>query len=292
MGKPGKQSLNPEMATEEEVLSIVTNSTVNGRLTLTSGSPVVTSADESDKTSLYFTPYIGDFISLYDGTFWHLRHFTELSISNSGFTANTPHDIFCYDDNGTPTLEKLAWASTATRATALVYQDGVLSKSGATTRRYIGTVHVDAASKFQNTNAKRFVYNYYNKILVISSQQDTTASWTYNSSTPAAANGGNANWKHEFVVGITENTHDCTAFVQTTGGNPGPTRWSIGVDRADGPDGTQEDCGNSYVIALTSQLFWLPTIGYHYTNAVHSVDSGTATFYGNLPSMFTNRSWR
>ncbi len=40
-----------------------------GRLTLTSGSPVV-SGDQTAKTTVYFTPYKGNRISLYNGSGW------------------------------------------------------------------------------------------------------------------------------------------------------------------------------------------------------------------------------
>ncbi len=51
------------------------------------------------------------------------------------------------DSSGTPTLEALVWTNDTTRATALVRQDGVWSKTGALTRRYLGTVRVDGESE-------------------------------------------------------------------------------------------------------------------------------------------------
>src|SRR4051794_38451931 len=54
--------------------------TVNqGRLTGTTGTPVTT-ADVNAAATLYFTPYAGDQIGLYDGSNWHVRTYTEQSI--------------------------------------------------------------------------------------------------------------------------------------------------------------------------------------------------------------------
>ncbi len=50
-----------------------------GRLTLTTALPVTT-ADVTAATTLYFTPYKGDVIPLFDGTRWKLQTFTEKSI--------------------------------------------------------------------------------------------------------------------------------------------------------------------------------------------------------------------
>ena len=51
---------------------------------------------------------------------------------------------------------------TTTRATALVYQDGILVRTGATTRRYLGTVRTDGSTQFEDTATQRFVWNLQN----------------------------------------------------------------------------------------------------------------------------------
>lgn len=65
----------------------------NGRLSLTTGTPVTTS-DVSAATTLYFVPYNGDKIGIYSGSAWRITQFTEVSIkltdSQSGdYTAST-----------------------------------------------------------------------------------------------------------------------------------------------------------------------------------------------------------
>lgn len=110
----------------------------NFRLSLTSGLSVTTSDVVNAKT-IYCTPHNGNVISLYNGTSWILYESNEFSLALGTLTNNIPYDIFCYANSGVPTLEFLAWTNTTTRATSLVSQDGILVKTGATTRRYLGT---------------------------------------------------------------------------------------------------------------------------------------------------------
>src|SRR5262245_18934383 len=59
-----------------------------GRLTLVSGTPVLTS-DQTAKTTIYYTPYVGSVAPFWDGTSWELASIAELSLaldSSSGHT--------------------------------------------------------------------------------------------------------------------------------------------------------------------------------------------------------------
>lgn len=190
----------------QQILSI--KNVADGRLTLTTATPVTT-ADVSAATTLYYALYTGNKIGLYDGTSWHVRTFTELSITNAGLAASKPYDVFCYDNSGTPTLELLVWTNDTTRGTALARQDGVLVKTGAATRRYLGTVYSDSASKFNDVGsgghasaaATRGVWNYYNRKLR-SAYIDDQNSHAYNSTARAYDNDNNN--RLNFVVGVIE----------------------------------------------------------------------------------------
>lgn len=174
----------------------------DGRLTLATGTPVTT-ADQSAKTTLYYTPYVGDTIALYDGaSTWNIRAFTELTVTNAGLDASKPYDVFCYDNSGTATLELLAWTNTTTRATALAYQNGVLVKSGATTRRYLGTLCTDSASKFEDSVLNRLVWNYYHRVGRKLYKAEGT-SHSYNSATWRSWN-NDATVRFAVVVGLVE----------------------------------------------------------------------------------------
>lgn len=135
----------------------------DGRITLTTGSPFAT--DVSDAGTIYYTPAIGDRIALYDGSSkWTTFTFTELSVVTSALVASRPHDIFIYNNAGTPAIAALAWTNNTTRSTAVTYQNGILVRSGATNQRLVGTVWVDSGKKVQDLAAFRYVSNLYNAV--------------------------------------------------------------------------------------------------------------------------------
>ncbi|MEJ0009877.1 MAG: DUF2793 domain-containing protein [Alphaproteobacteria bacterium] len=240
-----------------------------GRLTLTSGTPVTT-GDVTGAGTVYFTPYKGTHIALYDGSAsWTLLPFAEISISlASGFSSGFNYDVFAYNNSGSVALETLVWTNDTTRATALALQNGIYVKSGATTRRYLGTFRTTAATTTEDSKLKRFVYNYTNRILREMRRIESTASWTYSSTTLRQANGSSSN-QIAFVQGVAEDLVSATTlapvFTSTTTARVCYS--AIGLDTTAGPT----DRYGSAII-LTSGVYQsiyamydgIPAAGYHY----------------------------
>lgn len=114
---------------------------------------------------LYFMPYEGNLVSLYDGTRWRLYSFSELSLAISGLTAGKNYDVFLYDNAGTLTLElSSAWTTDTARADGIALQDGVEVKSGAATRRRVGLVRAIASGELGDHAHKKFLVNRYQRI--------------------------------------------------------------------------------------------------------------------------------
>lgn len=181
-------------------------STCEGRLTLTSATPVTTS-DVTAATTLYFTPYKGNVVALYDGvSAWTGYTFTERSLSLTGLLATTVYDIFLYDNAGTLTLEATAWTNSTTRATALTLQNGVEVKSGATARRYLGTIYIETAGQCDDSVGRRHVWNRWQQVMRRMLADPSDSSHTYNSSTLREWNGGSTpgNTRVSVVVGLNE----------------------------------------------------------------------------------------
>ena len=106
-------------------LSVLYSLVSNGRLTLATGVAIPTT-DQIGKTSVFYTPYGGNRIGLYDGTMWAAYSFTELTLALGTLTASKNYDVFLYNNAGTLTLELgTAWTSDTARADALALQDGV-----------------------------------------------------------------------------------------------------------------------------------------------------------------------
>lgn len=155
-----------------------------GRLTLETGVPA-SFTDQAAKTSVYFTPDGCNQLALYDGTAnWNVRTFNEITISITTCTASKPYDVFMYDNAGVVTAETLVWTNDTTRATALVRQNGVWVKTGATTRRFVGSYYCNSSGgQTDDTFAKRNVCNADNRIDRPFKVFEATSTWTYSTNT-------------------------------------------------------------------------------------------------------------
>ena len=245
----------------------------NGRLTLETGVPISTS-DQTDKVTLYFTPYMGDLIYIYDGTSWALHSFTELSLNISAFTASKPYDIFIYDNAGTLTLEGLVWTNATTRATALTTQNGIYVLTGATNKRYLGTIYMDAASKCQDTVNKRYVWNLYNQILRYINITTGYASHTYATNTWRYFNNDSA-LIASCVIGIANlyNTNINARFKSTVDAG-----MSVLMDSATNAVGAFLESGTSTALQFGSSQMVPYSAGYHFIALGENHWDGTSTF--------------
>lgn len=143
----------------------VVESTNDGRLSVHSTDPL---GEGSSSSILYLHRYTGSRMALYDGSSeWSYLTIadTPLQVATTGVaTASKPYDVFAYDNSGTIAMELTAWTDDTTRATALTRQDGVLVKSGATTRRYLGTVYLDASKQVTDSGKLRHLQNWENRV--------------------------------------------------------------------------------------------------------------------------------
>jgi hypothetical protein len=256
------------------------------RLTLTTAVPVTT-ADVTGATTIYCTPYKGNRISLYDGTNWNVRTSAEFSLGLGTITSAKPYDVFCYDNAGTPTLEFLAWTNDTTRATALAYQDGVLVKSGATTRRYLGTFYTTSTTQTEDSAANRYLWNYYHRVYrAMKSATETANSWTYTTATWRQSNANAAN-QLNYVCGVLEDAVTATAKANSGNTTTGVNR-SIGIgvnvtNAFSGLVGTvSSPAAVNSPLDSTAVYQGMPGVGRNYLAWLEfSEASGTTTWYGD-----------
>lgn len=156
------------------IIGSTVNPGINGfRLSPVTADPLGISASTGN---IFFTPYTGDCISLYDNVnlTWRMYSTSELTIALSCAT-NTNVDIFAYDNGaGSIVFEQLAWTNSTTRATALTRQNGVWVKSGATNRRYIGTYRSIGVNLTQCDETNIFIFNADNQTPRTFRRMDTT----------------------------------------------------------------------------------------------------------------------
>lgn len=281
-----------------------------GRLTLASGTPVMNS-DQAGKTTVYYTPYNGDSIPIYDGTDMVQTTFAELSQATTDATkspaavaANKNYDMFTWNDAGTirctrgPTWDTGGGSDTArgtgAGSTELEWVKGVLVNKYAITNgpaaqrgTYVGTIRSDGSSQINDTLEKRHVWNCYNRVPRAMRRLDTTNSWTYTTATFRQANGSASN-QLDVVRGLDEDLMD----VRVLGVASNPTA-GTGVLTAVGLDSTTTmaagclngqyscDISGGYGNA-DSTWIGLPGIGRHYLAWLEfSVGTGTTTWLGD-----------
>jgi hypothetical protein len=270
---------------------ILNEHVVEGRLTLTSGTAVTTSdVTGSSAEALYFTPFNGNRIDLYDSTAlrWKRYTFTERSIDIPD--ATSMYDVFIYDNAGTITLDLTAWTNDTTRATALTTQDGVLVKTGATNRRYLGSIYATTAGNGQSEDsvANRFLWNYYNREPRVLRAVDTTDSWEYQTNTYREANGVTTN-RLNFIIGVAEKPVRAEVTASASSDQTvGLVRMYVGI----GVDSTTVNSaqtisnglnnGANFVHELRAVYQGHPGIGKHFLARLEkSTAAGTTTWYGD-----------
>lgn len=268
--------------------------TPGGRLTLESGVPVSTS-NQTAKGTLYYTPFVHDYVRLYDGTRPKLYQFSELSLSLT-VTSGSNYDVFVYDNSGTLTLElSSAWTNDTTRANALAWQSGVgYVKSGTATRLWLGTIRASGTNTCEfspdqqsGSACKLFLWNNHNRVMVPAYCHDPTDSWTYTTDTWRQARASSGN-QIEFVCGQAGSL--IAATTTQIGNNSGAVsiRGAIGYDSTSSP-ASRCDIGPQYIasgsnltLPLIATLQMPATLGYHYLSRLErSVASGTTTWYGD-----------
>lgn len=194
-----------------------------GRLTLTSGAPVLASGVTAG-TAVYYTPYVGNLIPIYDGSQFGVSSFAELTLTlNSNHVANAIYDAYVFSDSGTVTIGTGPAWNTATAGagargsgagtTQLVRTNGlwtnavaITARNGATTYSvpasrgtYIGSLLMDGTNgqitchTTWGQSRKWGVWNAFNRVQIILQGGDATASWLYNSATIRQSNGAAGN---------------------------------------------------------------------------------------------------
>lgn len=257
------------------------------RLTLTSAT-AVTSADVTSASTIYLTPYKGNKIAVYTGTRWKLMALTEISLALTA-TSGKPYDVWVYDNSGTLTLETTVWTNDTTRATALALQDGVYCKTGALTRRYVGSFYAWDTNTTADSAAKRHLFNMYNRVRRRMQVKEADAGWSYTTAVLRQANDDATN-QLDFLCGVAEDCVDAELFVMSKNTNADVTRYAtIGVDGVNATftnqiaiNSTQEGTSTAsnvrdHLVKYTNTL-----LGRHYlTWCEYSTATGTTTWYGS-----------
>lgn len=262
-------------------------SVVEGRLTLTSGTPVTT-ADVTAATNIFFTPYNGNRITLYNGANWDTFTFSELTLPLGTLTPSICYDVFAVLKGGTVSLEMLAWSSATARATALTTQDGVLVKTGDATRRYLGTFYTLTATTTEDSKSSRLLWNYYNRKARTMLATDTTNTWNYNSPTWRAANASTTVGvaRVQLVIGWADDIVRAQYYgiIVSSGASQGAgTGVALDATNTNHADSYGGRTGSSTTSGFTSPASYraFVAVGFHFLQAVEATDGNALVFTGD-----------
>jgi hypothetical protein len=273
-----------------------------GRLTLETGVPVSTT-DQTAKSTLYWSPctpggasVTSGLVGFYDGTRYVILSLTELSCDldtaegGGQIDSGKNYDVFIDYNGGTPALVLGdAWTNDTTRATALAKQGSLVVLTGSTDWRWVGTIRGSAAGDTEDSVTKRFVWNAYNAVSRRLQKTDTTASWTYNSTTIRQARAESTN-QVEIVCGAAVSAlklmlgSTCSGEgVSIQAGIGEDSTTALAAECAAGNYSAWTASGGLTVGASYNHLFKIAPLGYHYYAWLENVTNNTivATCYGD-----------
>lgn len=301
-----------------------------GRLTPTTAVPVITVGVTSG-TALYYTPYVGNLVPIYNGATMVPTEFSELTLTlASQHAISSYYDVFAFSNSGVVTLATgPAWSTltagssargTGAGTTQLTLVKGLYTnavsmtgRNGATTYTiaankgtYLGTIFIDGTAGqitchiAYGQTRKCSVWNAYNRKPIILQIGDATASWSYGTATirQSRATAGNTG---ALFCGLA----DETAFVQfaqltliDAALAADTMQIGIGVNSTttysgrNGVNGTSVAIRTTSAINITASHIVAPSLGLNNINCLEKGHTGNVSdFYGGSDDMLMTILW-
>ncbi len=233
-----------------------------GYLTLSSStdSPIIT-ADTLASTSVYYTPYVGNEVPIWNGTSYSIFALSQLTLTlTASNLGHTIYDVFIFSNSGTPVLVTgPAWTNsgggTSARGTGAgttelqrlsgiwVNANQITANNGASSytvsanqATYVGSIFIDqTAGQVSNylswgQNRKWGVWNAYNRQLLQVQEGDPTATWSFGTTVGWRASNATVGNGFTTLTGLAEEMVRCT-FVQSISRNfnNASDSWNIGI---------------------------------------------------------------
>lgn len=288
-----------------------------GRLTLTSGTPVMATSVAA-ATTVYYTGYSGKNVSIYNGTAVAAYQICaantagacELSVAlGANWATNSNYDWYAGLDSGTLRLcSGPAWTSDTGRGTGagtteLQQIDGLNTNKVSMTCRYnntttftcsvnqctyLGTMRtgsagqtnfVYGASAAGGTAGLFGLWNAYNRIQIKTTITDSTGSWTYSSATIRSMDNSTGN-RVSFVMGLAEDGIGTQLQVRTAVPVTGIFRIGMALDATAALDKqalVAAPAAAIYNAPLVVRNDYNPQLGFHFIQATEQADGAITT---------------
>jgi len=232
-------------------------------------------------TNIMFAPYSSDALWCYESGEWTYRRIPDSGITTAatGLTASTLYYLYAYSSSGSLTLDMSTTGTTT--------QNGILVKSGASSRTLVAYCYSNASGAITTVNedaSTQLICNVFHKERISLVMQLTTATWTYNSTTVRAQNANNA-WRLQFVSDGRSSVEgeNIGQFAPAT-----TSRGLVGLCL----DNTNAFSNQTYMFSAVvgsgngvyAHYVGKPGIGYHFLQAVERLTAGsdTVTFGGTV----------
>ena len=302
-----------------------------GRLTLTTQTPVI-AGDVSAATTVFYTPYVGLLVPIYNGTsFTPTSIVSELSMNLvAGHAANNIYDFYIFNLSGVATLGTgPSWSAgaggsvtagscargTGAGGAALSRLQGVLTNSVSMTAlygaalsttvapnqgTYVGSMYVDGTNGQVTCNIsagqsrKYGIWNAYNRVPISLQVFDGTSTWTYNS-TFRPSNGNIANTFTSFA-GLAEENVSATFVQRAQSTSSAAAVVGIGLNSSASPSGFSSIL--PLVVSLQSfspaQFIQTPVLGISVMTSLEQSTGGSGTTFsgGSTNNMLLQGTYR
>jgi len=218
----------------------------------------------------------------------------EISIDIKALVLSSNYEVWLSTAAGLPELSfSTVWTNRTTQAEATAIDtpaSGLWTKSGTPASiavALVGTTGstgqvLDHGGNTLGIGGQRFVWNYHNRIGYKDYSYDDVDSWLLNNAAYVAFNGGDANWKHEFVIGVNE--YPMSAFLHSHVITTQSPSVHIALDGVvqDIEKATTGFDNNGVTTLLPSEFGAHTGIGYHYLQCIHrNTGAGNSTFQGD-----------
>jgi hypothetical protein len=269
-------------------------SNILGFLVLQQGRAYGVSGNANEDTSssgtatIYFGPTErGNVITIDNGSGVLISQtFSEASLSLSGLSGG--YDIYANSaSSSTVSITAVAWTNATTPPTRSTDAAGRFTKHSATNFLLVAAIYVNATPVTADWTGERWISNVYNQIPKALSAVDSTASWTYASTTLREARGQSTdgasrvstfNWNGNQAINLT-NFQLCSNGTLADG-----CGIAIGVNSSTGASVyvAQTNYTANALLALSCNYAATLSVGLNYfTRLEDTYQGGTATFFGS-----------
>ena len=302
-----------------------------GYLTLTTLTPIIPS-DVTAATSVFYTPYVGNLVPIYNGSSFNPTVFTELQLTlNAAHAASNIYDVFVFNNSGVPTVVTgPSWSAgtsgsitagscargTGAGGTALTRLNGVLTntvqitgRNGATTytinanlATYVGSLFMDGTNgqischRSWGKDRKWGVWNAFNRANIFIQEGDTLGASSVTTYSTFGAYNADATNRITLFTGLAEEQAYCTVNMEGIQGAVNRSFYAaIGLNStttATGTVGKVQGIASDMRSTITGSAFIQPALGINAIQQLIASDGVTVTYVGTQPFNMMTAAYR